>query len=267
MANGPARPGAGRAITGRRASQAVPLQASCLAFGLGTALWAENRAGPARKARSVYQAVPARGLLRQKKKERRTQTEGRCSSRRDGTVRSVAAASLGRWWPTSRPVWCARRRIWRWPALTVEELATGSGGGRRARHSAVLDAAAVCSTPPRARRLGTEEVETREWEREARNGSRRGSRGGGDGCSRGRERDAAVRACTEMAACETGEAAASRKEGEGGVRRGGGRSAARPRRGGRSTAPGSCPVVDSLSHGVGTEGVGMKGTCLVLVIE
>ena len=58
---GPARPGTGRAATGRRAYRAVPLRASCLAFGPGTALWAVFRAGPARLARPTSRAVPAHG--------------------------------------------------------------------------------------------------------------------------------------------------------------------------------------------------------------
>lgn len=58
---GPARPGTGRAATGRRAYRAVPLRALCLAFGPGTALWAVFRAGPARLARPTSRAVPAHG--------------------------------------------------------------------------------------------------------------------------------------------------------------------------------------------------------------
>ena len=136
MANGPARPGAGRAITGRRASQAVPLQASCLAFGLGTALWAENRAGPARKARSVYQAVPARGLLRQKK---RNDEHGR-----NGGARAVAMAQCARW--RQRPWGGGGRRRNRCGVLNA-----GFGGGRRSPSRSSppdLEEAGALATPP-----------------------------------------------------------------------------------------------------------------------
>ena len=58
---GLARPERHRAGTGRRASRAVPLRASCLASGPGTALWAFFRAVPAREARPNPRAVPAHG--------------------------------------------------------------------------------------------------------------------------------------------------------------------------------------------------------------
>ena len=50
IANGPAR-------------HAVPHWAAGLAFGTGTALWADFRAGPAREARPESRTVPSRGLL------------------------------------------------------------------------------------------------------------------------------------------------------------------------------------------------------------
>ena len=56
---GPARSISGRAVTGHRASRAVPLRASWLAFGPGTALWAGFRAVPAREARQILRAGPA----------------------------------------------------------------------------------------------------------------------------------------------------------------------------------------------------------------
>jgi len=71
MANGPARPcptrpDTGRANMGRRAYRAVPLRASCLAFGPGTALWAVFRAVPARLARLTFRVVPAHGPVTSK---------------------------------------------------------------------------------------------------------------------------------------------------------------------------------------------------------
>ena len=42
----------------------MPHRATGLAFGPGTALWADFRAGLAREARPFSQAVPARGPLR-----------------------------------------------------------------------------------------------------------------------------------------------------------------------------------------------------------
>ena len=45
-----ARPDRGRADTARRAPRAVPHRATSLAFGPGTALWADFHAGPAREA-------------------------------------------------------------------------------------------------------------------------------------------------------------------------------------------------------------------------
>jgi len=58
---GLARPGRHRADTGRRASRAVPLRASCLASSPGTALWPFFRAAPAREARPNPWAGPAHG--------------------------------------------------------------------------------------------------------------------------------------------------------------------------------------------------------------
>jgi len=56
---GQAQPARGRAGTARRASRAVPLRASCLAFGPSTALRAEIRAVLAREARPELRAGPA----------------------------------------------------------------------------------------------------------------------------------------------------------------------------------------------------------------
>ena len=79
MDNGPARHGTGPCQHGPIANgpawHAVPHRATGLAFGPGTTLWADFRAGPvreaqpesqpgpAREARLESHAVPARGLL------------------------------------------------------------------------------------------------------------------------------------------------------------------------------------------------------------
>jgi len=58
----PARSGGGRAVTGCRASRAVPLRASCLAFVPGMARRAVFRTVPARAARQISRGGPAHSL-------------------------------------------------------------------------------------------------------------------------------------------------------------------------------------------------------------
>ena len=59
----PAWPDSQRAGTARRVSRAMPHRATGLAFGPGTALCADFRIGPTRKALPESQVVPAHGLL------------------------------------------------------------------------------------------------------------------------------------------------------------------------------------------------------------